>query len=264
MGKIAANRLAGGEGWSISDVVCTSGPQDRSYEEQHGSVTFALVLAGSFQYRAEGEAELMSPGSVLLGKQGQVFECRHDHGTGDRCVAFAYTPDFFEHGGIQPVFKLHRVPPLKEMTPWLVQANLALRSSPTIDFEELAHGFAGAVLDAAADHSGPQPARPSDERRISSTLRFIEAKLGEALPLKLLASAAKMSQFHFLRVFRQITSVTPHQYVLRARLRQAAVRLRSTREPVLKIALDCGFRDLSNFNHAFRAEFGSNPTQYRA
>jgi AraC family transcriptional regulator len=73
-----------------------------------------------------------------------------------------------------------------------------------------------------------------------------------------------MSAFHFLRVFKQITSVTPHQYVLRARLRQAAIRLKSTREPVLSIALDCGFRDLSNFNHAFRAEFGANPTRFRA
>lgn len=264
MGKIAANRLAAGDGWSVADVVCTSGPQDRSYEEQHGAATIALVMAGSFQYRAGHVAQVMSAGSVLLGTPGQVFECRHDHGTGDRCFAFAYTPEFVEDARITPVFKLHRIPPLREITPWFVQAGVALRSPATVDFEELAHGVAVAVLDAAADGAGTRPATASDERRVSSIVRLIEANVAEPLPLQSLASAAGMSAFHFLRVFKQIAGVTPHQYILRSRLRAAAVRLKCTRAPVLEIALDCGFRDLSNFNHAFRAEFGLNPTQYRA
>lgn len=263
MGKIAANPVARGEGWSVVDVVCTSGPHDRSYEEQHGAVTIALVVAGSFQYRAGRDSELMVPGSVLLGNQGQAYQCRHDHGTGDRCVSFAYAPEFFERAGERGCFKLHRLPPLAVMAPWAVQAKLALQQPEYTDFEELAHGFALAVLDVAADRGGSPAASASDERRISSVIRFIEANIVEPLPLKLLASEAKMSTFHFLRVFKQITSVTPHQYLLRARLRDAAIRLRSTRRPILEIALDCGFRDLSNFNHAFRAEFGANPTGFR-
>jgi AraC family transcriptional regulator len=59
-----------------------------------------------------------------------------------------------------------------------------------------------------------------------------------------------------------VTRVTPHQFILRARLREAAVRLKTTRNEVLEIALDTGFRDLSNFNHSFRAEFGMSPTSY--
>jgi AraC-like DNA-binding protein len=71
-----------------------------------------------------------------------------------------------------------------------------------------------------------------------------------------------MSEFHFLRTFKHVTRVTPHQFILRSRLREAAVRLSSTLDEVLEIALDTGFRDLSNFNHAFRAEFGMSPTAY--
>lgn len=264
MGKIAANTVAGGEGWSVADVVCTSGPHDRSYAEQHGAVIIALVVAGSFQYRSGCDSELMVPGSVLLGNYGQAYECRHDHGTGDRCAAFAYTPEFFEGAGARGFFKLHRLPPLSVMAPWAVQANLLLQQPERLEAEELAHGFALAVLDVAADRGGSRPATASDERRISSAIRFIEANFAEALPLRLLASEAKMSAFHFLRVFKQITSLTPHQYVLRRRLRKAAIRLKSTRQPVLEIALDCGFRDLSNFNHAFRAEFGASPSGLRA
>ena len=72
-----------------------------------------------------------------------------------------------------------------------------------------------------------------------------------------------MSAFHFLRTFRQVTGVTPHQCLLRTRLREAAISLATQPDKVLEIALASGFDDLSNFNHAFRAEFGVSPRAYR-
>ena len=78
-----------------------------------------------------------------------------------------------------------------------------------------------------------------------------------------LADAAALSPYHFLRTFDNLTGVTPHQYVLRARLRDAAVRLVRESGSVLDIALDCGFGDISNFNRAFRSEFGVSPRAYR-
>jgi AraC-like DNA-binding protein len=86
-----------------------------------------------------------------------------------------------------------------------------------------------------------------------------------ALPhdLEGLAKMARLSPYHFLRTFRQTTGLTPHKYVLRARLRSAAVRLASGAERVLDIALESGFGDVSNFNRAFRAEFGVSPRAWR-
>jgi len=57
--------------------------------------------------------------------------------------------------------------------------------------------------------------------------------------------------------------VTPHQWLLRARLQAAAGKLALTTAPVTEIALDVGFEDLSNFTRTFHAEFGSSPRQYR-
>ena len=48
------------------------------------------------------------------------------------------------------------------------------------------------------------------------------------------------------------------------RLRDAARRVATTRDPVTEIALDVGFEDLSNFIRSFRAEFGVPPSRYRA
>ncbi|HEY5207110.1 MAG TPA: helix-turn-helix domain-containing protein, partial [Roseiarcus sp.] len=57
---------------------------------------------------------------------------------------------------------------------------------------------------------------------------------------------------------------TPHRYLISARLRRAAFALTSSRRPVIAIAFDAGFGDLSTFNKTFRAVFGLTPTQYRA
>jgi AraC family transcriptional regulator len=263
LGKIATKILARGSDWSVGDVVCTAGPQDRPYEEQHGSVLIAVVIEGSFQYRSAAGTEVMAPGSLLLDNYGQYFECGHEHGTGDRCISFQYAPEFFERAGVPGRFPVHRIPPMSALSPQVVEARLAAQSPAKVDFEELVHGMAAAALQVLGK-SNYERGIPTaaDERRISAALRFIEANLAEPLPLEKLAVMARMSEFHFLRTFKHVTRVTPHQFILRSRLREAAVRLRSTLDEVLEIALDAGFRDLSNFNHAFRAEFGLNPTAY--
>jgi AraC-like DNA-binding protein len=95
-------------------------------------------------------------------------------------------------------------------------------------------------------------------------LRRLEARTAEPCRLDDLARDAGMSRFHFLRTFTRVTGVTPHQWILRARLREAAARLTSTKAPVTEIALDVGFDDLSNFIRTFRAEFGVSPRAHRA
>jgi AraC family transcriptional regulator len=263
LGKIATNVLAGGSGWSVADVVCTFGPQDRSFEEQHTTISITIVLEGSFQYRSTFGSEVLSPGSLLLGNLGQPFECRHEHGTGDRCLAFFYSPEFFERAGLAGTFPAPRIPAISDLSPWIVGARQAIERAEGVTFEELAHGLPTAVLGSLGVSRQLSPSA-ADERRISTVLRFIEGNLSEPLPLERLASIAKMSEFHFLRTFKQVTRVTPHQYILRSRLRQAAVRLKTSSDKVLEIALDTGFGDLSNFNHAFRAEFGVSPTRFRS
>ncbi len=70
-GEAKRRVLGSGEGWDVADVICTSGPQDRRFEEQHSRVSIAIVAAGSFQYRSGRRQQLMTPGSLLLGSPGQ-------------------------------------------------------------------------------------------------------------------------------------------------------------------------------------------------
>lgn len=258
--------LASGDGWQVNDAICTSGPQDPAFEEQHAAVSIAAVTQGTFQYRTRQGSAVLVPGSLLLGIPGACFVCGHEHAAGDRCLAFHFTPDFLENAGVDyKQFAVPALPPVPQLLPILAAAEAARDERDTGAVEELALRLAGAVATLLAP-ARRRATRPSarDEKRITQAVRRIEAQSHETLPLAALARDAAMSRFHFLRVFRQVTGMTPHQFVLRTRLHRAAVRLRRTDAAVAAIAYDAGFNDLSTFNRRFRRLMGANPAAYRA
>lgn len=274
-GSLTASVLAQGDGWTVEDVVCTSGPHDRPFEERHSRFRIVMVTAGSFQYQSGVGRELMTAGSLLLGNPGQCFECGHEHGTGDRCLSFGYAPDYFERlaadagaRGARPDFHLLRLPPLRALSPLVARACAGLDQSSlgsvNIPWEELSiHLAAQTVQLASGILPSPRCALPSTVARVTRAVRMIEREPNAVLTLGRLAREAGLSPYHFLRTFERLTGVTPHQYVLRARLREAAMRLAAEPARIVDLALDCGFGDVSNFNRAFRAEFGVSPRVYR-
>jgi AraC-like DNA-binding protein len=263
--------LASGSGWSVSDVICTAGPRDRPFEERHETVSIAAVTAGTFQYRTDGGRAVLAPGGILLGNAGAWFVCGHEHGNGDRCLAFSFTPSLLESivaavpGARRLIFGVPHLPPLPPLMPLLATAEAARDAEDAPELEELALRLAGAVAARLVDTARPAPS-PSlrDQRRISDALRRIEAHAHEPLALSELARESRMSLYHFLRTFRQVVGVTPHQFVVRTRLHRVAVRLRTTDEQVSAIAFDAGFGDLSTFNRRFRRLMGCSPGVYRS
>ena len=130
--------------------------------------------------------------------------------------------------------------------------------------EELAFGLIERVIAlTASDRRAPAAPSGREAKRVIEAIRLVESDAARPLELKAMAAAAGMSKYHFLRVFRRLTGMTPHRYLVSARLRRAALALASSRRPVIAIALDAGFGDLSTFNKTFRAVFDLTPTQYR-
>ena len=271
--SLAAKVLASGTGWRVSDMVCTSGPRDPRFVEQHGAYSIALVTDGNFHYRTAQGSALMAPGSLLLGNEGACFECGHQHTSGDRCLAFHFSPELFESvaaaipGTTRLTLAAPRLPPVPSVLAILAAAQaLRDRGGEPEQFREVALRLAGAVYGALTDGISPSRRSPTarDERRVAAALRRIEAQQGAQLSVDELAADAATSPFHFLRTFAQVVGVTPGQYMLRMRLRHAAVRLRSRDETIAAVALDCGFEDLSTFNRQFRCATGLTPSAYRA
>jgi len=272
---ITLQTLAAGKGWCVRDVVCSAGPHDRPFEERHGAVAIAAVARGTFQYRSTQGRALLAPGAVLLGNHGHCFECGHEHGVGDRCVSLHLTPDFWDGivaavpGARTATFAVPRLPPLPSLIPLVAALAAACRDPDAPELEELALRFAGAVAQAlpGASPVGSTPSRRI-ERRVTDAVRAIESEAQDpSQPRRSLAALARdaaMSPFHFLRVFRDVVGMTPHQFLLRTRMHRAALRLRRSDDPVSTIAFDAGFNDLSTFNRRFRRITGMSPTAFRA
>ena len=271
--------LARGDGWTVSDVICTAGPNDRAFEEQHSDVCIAVVVSGSFQYQSASDRELMTPGSLLLGNVGQYFQCSHEHGVGDRCVSFTYEPRYFESLAAEAGMQTRnshlplRVPPVRELSTVIARVFAGItavisvshlnRSTDSVEWEEIGLDLASRTLELAHDVAPKAGISLAAEARITRLVRMIEAHPEAEHKLSSLAREARLSRFHFLRLFQHLTGLTPHQYVRRARLWRAATRLILDPGRVLDIALDSGFGDVSNFNRAFRAEFNMNPMAHR-
>jgi AraC-like DNA-binding protein len=208
----------------------------------------------------------LTPGALLLGNAGSCFTCGHDHGEGDRCLSFHFEPAFFEQiaAGVNARamnFVRSSLPALRSLAPLAARATVLVDAEGSI--EELALDLAGTVLRENSKHRLPTISR-RDERRVTSVVRHLEQRFIEPCPLEDLASLAGLSAFHFLRVFKATTGLTPHQHILRTRLRAAAATLARTRVPITEVALAVGFEDLSNFTRTFRAEYGTTPSRYRA
>jgi AraC family transcriptional regulator len=251
----------------VSDVVCTAGPTDQPFEEQHSLTSLAIVVSGTFLYRSTTGRELMTPGSVLLGNAGDCFCCGHEHATGDRCVSFAYSPEFLDdvsEGETAARFRVSRVPPIRALAPLVAGAVALLSGASNRKAEELSIQLAvQAVRIASGCSANAADATASAIARVTRVIRMIDNDVAAPQDLRSRARLARLSPYHFLRTFEGITGITPHQYLLRQRLRYAAVRLRTDPAKVLDIALECGFGDISNFNRTFRAEFGMSPRAWR-
>jgi AraC family transcriptional regulator len=123
--------------------------------------------------------------------------------------------------------------------------------------------LAGQAVQFACD-AAPSVGSPAGaEARITRVVRIMDHEPSARLTLHDLARESRLSPYHFLRTFERVLGLTPHQYLRRARLRDAAISLTTGASKILDVALDCGFGDVSNFNRAFRSEFGVSPRAYR-
>ncbi len=243
---------------------CAAGPADRPFAECHDGFTLATVRHGSFGYRPEGQAFDLVPGAVLLGHPGAEYVCTHDHHAGgDECLAFTFSPE--TAAGCGTSWRAGALPPLPAVMVAGALAEAAAAGRTGVGLEEAALGLAAQVLrvrgGVTAEHRAPDP---RDRRRAVAAALWLDAHAAGSVDPGMLASAAGLSRYHFLRVFTRVLGVTPHQYLLRARVRRAAKLLIEDDLPVTEIAFATGFGDLSHFIHRFRRAAGVSPRLFRA
>lgn len=248
------------------DYRCTAGPHDRPYAECHGDFSVSYVRKGSFGCRTQGRSFELVAGSLLVGYPGDEFTCTHEHhGCGDECLSFHFAGDVAEGaGGGRDRWRVGALPPLAELMVIGELAQAAAEGASDVGLDEAGHLLVARFVDVVTGKARRPVAVPArDRRRAVETALWLDAHSGEALDLDDAAAQAGLSPFHFLRVFSKALGVTPHQYLVRSRLRRAARLLAEQERSVTDIAYDVGFGDLSNFVRTFRRAAGVSPRGFR-
>ena len=250
---------------SVSDFRCSAQPEDTPFVEQYACHSVSYVRKGSFGCRTRGRFFELVVGSILVGHPGDEFICTHDHVCGDECLSFFLTPELVEAiGDRTEVWRIGAVPPLPELMVLGELAQAVADGRSDLGLDEIGQAFASRFVEVVSGRSQrPVPAAAKDRRRAVETALWIDAHSHQQIDLEDAADQADISPFHFLRLFSNVLGVTPHQYLVRSRLRHAARLLADHDISVTDVAYDVGFGDLSNFVRTFHRAAGVSPRRFR-
>lgn len=211
-----------------------------------------LVLDGRIQVEGNGRLVIGAPGDVLLYPAGMVHAERSDaeHPVATRFVAFA--------GGVvsgNALVKVHDVRGrIRQMMQWIVEDEGRDR--------EVSRATRVALLQAmlAEFRQGTEAAvHPV----VTLTRRYVRDHVAEPLALEDLARVAGLSKFHFLRLYKRATGLTPMQDVRIIRAHYARDLIFGTGLPLKEIAPRAGLGDEYALSRVFRNLFHATPGQFR-
>jgi len=250
---------------SVSDFRCSAGPDDTPFVERHSCHSVSYVRKGSFGCRSRGRFFELVAGSILVGHPGDEYTCTHDHVCGDECLSFFLGPELVEAiGDRAEVWRIGCAPPLPELMVLGELAQAAADGRSDVGLDEVGQVFASRFVEVVSGRARePVPAKARDRRRAVETALWIDAHSHQQIDLEHAAGQAGISPFHFLRLFSSVLGVTPHQYLVRSRLRHAARLLADDDSSITDVAYDVGFGDLSNFVRTFHRAAGVSPLRFR-
>jgi AraC-like DNA-binding protein len=250
---------------SVSDFRCSAEPDDTPFVERYRCHSVSYVRKGSFGCRTRGRTFELVAGSILVGFPGDEYICTHDHVCGDECLSFFLSPELVEAiGDGSEIWRVGAAPPLPELMVLGELAQAAADGRSDIGLDEVGQLFASRFVEVVSGRSRePAPLKARDRRRAVETALWIDANSHQEIDLEGAAGQAGISPFHFLRLFANVIGATPHQYLVRSRLRHAARLLADGGLSITDVAYDVGFGDLSNFVRTFHRAAGISPRRFR-
>lgn len=141
---------------------------------------------------------------------------------------------------------------------------LSIYSSPSVQRDlRASHAIEGMVLYLLVKSSNFNISRGDVPEAIQKVIVYMENHYTEDISLDKMAEMISTSKYHFSKEFKRYTGFSPHDYLIRMRIDQAKILLKTTSMPANKVAHSVGIHDINNFNYLFKKKVGKTPIQYR-
>jgi AraC family transcriptional regulator len=265
--------------YTVHDFLCRCGACPMSKKEYQQQFAIAYIRKGNFQFKVFKNDLDAYHGLFLVCKPGYEQQVGHMHDLPDECTIFSLpdeyletlrsqSPDFswfFNNQDLQSI--LIKANPETEFLHHMLFHELHKPRFQRLFIEQLITDLFLTVF-SVSKKSLEIPVLNYKQKRhylpmIESVKEFVNCHYLEDISLAKLAEIGHMSSFHFNRLFKQMTSVTPYSYLLQVRLAQANLQIRNTNLPVTTVAFSSGFNSLEHFSASYKNMYGVSPSEMR-
>jgi AraC-like DNA-binding protein len=244
------------------------GPAEEEPLHVHDDYQICLSLNFLGEYSYRGAAHPVPAQSVSILHPGEPHSCRDPH---DRDIEADYRvlylrPDFWleDEDRVDSDLPFFSTAVLTDQKLFhhLLRLHDAIRNGGCTLQTETMLCETQDILRRFASRMPMPGASGREDSAILRVKRLLEDRASFKISLAELSSEARLSKFHFLRVFRGTVGMSPHAYQTQIRLDRAR-RLLLAGVDIAHIADAMGFADQSHFTRTFRATFGCTPARYR-
>lgn len=233
------------------------------------------IKKGSFLFNLSAREHYMHSGYILVEKPDCDYKMRPSAG---ECTIFNFTNDFYElfvtEIGLKQVFFFSNqniLSVILQSTPETdylhYQILNRLNEAGKLEMDNLVLEFfsqtAGIIINTSQEEEINHWSNTTRLNTVEMAKEYMNNNFINDISLQEVSANCFISPFHFSRLFKKITSFSPHQYLQQVRLKHGEMLLKTSTMPVADIAYAAGFSSTAYFATAFKQKYKMNPLQYR-
>lgn len=245
-------------------VMCSDGPE-RMNAHWHSQIEFMFFYnTDGCDYRCRDKTFRVKSGDLLVANSAEIHECA-DFGKSSVCCITADINMLDRYKGVRfcnHIQNDERIAAVFDRLKRVYNDALVSEFACAGCIYEL---FAILLRDYVLENTSERKKKNyiNSNETVMRVMLYVKNNVSERLDAGVLASEANLSCSRFYRVFREVTGVTPAEYVERTRISHALCLLLNTQKSISEIAFESGFADHSYFAHRFKKYMGMTPAEYR-
>lgn len=253
----------------IGTYQCLAKRGEKSETQISNNYTLLFQLKGGFRHFSSGQTNMITSEQVVLQKAGYEYQTRHDHIVNASGFFIELDPEYLENlSGLSP--ELNRFLQNKIYSclaiandPWktfLIWEYNRIRNAEKPGNHEIVTHLLRATL---CDDFRMAPISVEYHEAVDRAKQYITENFINDISIDDIAQAAFISSYHFSRMFKRNTSLSPHKFLNAIRLRNACRLLLESNLNVAHIGYSCGFSNSDYFVTLFKNKIGLTPSEFR-